>query len=183
MSSKIGDADVDPDLTAMLDMVMQLLMFFIICAGIIKAEKNEDVKLPRSSEAHLVEAVDKDSYFINLVPFHYADVAKRFPTSTSAERDEKERQLAIIKASFEEDEPCVIIPGDSMPKKPNELSLWLRDKAELAEKLSPDGKNHKIIVMRADRNLEYSLVFRLLKLCKTHGFRELRLRALIPEQK
>jgi biopolymer transport protein ExbD len=183
MSARIGDADVDPDLTAMLDMVMQLLMFFIICAGIIKAEKNEDVKLPRSSQAHLVDAVDKESYFINLVPFHYEYVARRFPSSTSAERDEKERQLAIIKANFEEDEPCVIIPGDWMPKKPNELGLWLRDKGELAEKLSPDGQNHKIIVMRADRNLEYSLVFRLLKLCKTYGFRQFKLRALVSEQK
>ena len=67
--SSSSEADTEPDLTAMLDMVMQLLMFFIICAGIIKSEKNEDVKLPRSDEAHLIDAVDRESYFINLVPF------------------------------------------------------------------------------------------------------------------
>jgi biopolymer transport protein ExbD len=181
--SSTTDADVEPDLTAMLDMVMQLLMFFIICAGIIKSEKNEDVKLPRSDEAHLIDAVDKESYFINLVPFHLEDINKRIPATTPLEQEDKNKQLELIRSLFFDDEPCVIIPGDPMPKKPADLGLWLQDKAELAQKLSPDGKNHKVIVVRADRNLDYALVFRLLKLCKANGFRELKLRALIPEKK
>jgi biopolymer transport protein ExbD len=181
--SSSSDADTEPDLTAMLDMVMQLLMFFIICAGIIKSEKNEDVKLPRSDEAHLIDAVDRESYFINLVPFRLQDVARRIPATTSIEQEERERQLTIIKNLFQEGDPCVIVPGDPMPKKPTELGLWLQDKAELAQRTSPDGKIHKVIVMRADRNLDYALVFRLLKLCKANGFRELKLRALIPEKK
>ena len=174
--------DTDPDLTAMLDMVMQLLMFFIICAGIIKAEKNEDVKLPRSDEAHLIDSVDRESYFINLVPFHEEDVARRMPATTTLQKEDRDKQMAIVKGMFQEGDPCILIPGDAMPKKPSELNLWLQDKAELAQRTSPDGKNHKVIVMRADRNLDYALVFRLLKLCKAHGFRDLKLRAMIPEK-
>src|SRR5579864_8457032 len=106
------ETDTDPDLTAMLDMVMQLLMFFIICAGVIKSEKNEDVKLPESTEAHLISAVDKDSYFINLIPYHFEDMARRV---TDKDRDEK---LKIIKTLFEEGDPCILIPGETYPLRP-----------------------------------------------------------------
>jgi biopolymer transport protein ExbD len=174
--SQTYETDTDPDLTAMLDMVMQLLMFFIICAGIIKSEKNEDVKLPDSSEAHLISAVDKESFFLNLIPYHYEDMARRI---TDKDRDEK---LKVIQGLFQEDDPCILIPGETYPLRPRELGAWLDKKAEFAQKTSPDGKIHNVIVMRADRNLDYALVFRLLKLCKSSGFRELKLRALVPAQ-
>src|SRR3954453_10778682 len=103
--SQSPENDTEPDLTAMLDMVMQLLMFFIICAGIIKSEKNEDVKLPRSDEAHLIDAVDRESYFINLVPFRPEDPPRRTPATTSIEQEERERQLTIIKNLFQEGDP------------------------------------------------------------------------------
>jgi biopolymer transport protein ExbD len=165
--------DTEPDLTAMLDMVMQLLMFFIICAGVIKSEKNEDVKLPESTEAHLISAVDKDSYFINLIPYHYEDMARRV---TDKDRDEK---LKVIKTLFEEGDPCILIPGETYPLRPRELGPWLEKKAEFLQSHSADGKIHNVIVMRADKNLDYALVFRLLKLCKSNGFRELKLRAIV----
>src|SRR5437016_697129 len=105
MSSPNVENETDPDLTAMLDMVMQMLMFFIICAQVIKSEKNEDVKLPRSDEAHLITAVDKESYFINLIPYRTEDVAKRLPSNTDEEKREKERKLKIIQDMFRENDP------------------------------------------------------------------------------
>jgi biopolymer transport protein ExbD len=167
-----SETDTDPDLTAMLDMVMQMLMFFIICAGFIKSEKNEDVMLPRSDEAHVIDAVDKETYMLNLIPYRAEDMAKRI-------HDPK--KLEVIKNSFQEGEPCIIIPYEEYPLRVVELDPWLQKKAEFAQKMSPDGKNHKVIIMRADRNLDYALVFRLLKLCKANGFRDLKLRALTPD--
>jgi biopolymer transport protein ExbD len=41
----------DPDLTAMLDMVMQLLMYFIMCVNFSSQEYSEDVKLPEAQSA------------------------------------------------------------------------------------------------------------------------------------
>jgi biopolymer transport protein ExbD len=168
-----NETDTEPDLTAMLDMVMQLLMFFIITAGVIKSQKNEDVKLPDSTEAHLIAAVDKDSYFINLIPYHYDDMAKR---TTGQDREEK---LKTIQGLFQEDDPCILIPGETYPLRTRDLGPWLEKKAEFLQAHSPDGKIHNVIVMRADKHLDYALVFRLMKLCKANGFRELKLRALV----
>jgi biopolymer transport protein ExbD len=170
------NTDTEPDLTAMLDMVMNLLMFFIICASVIKMERNEDVKLPDSSEAHVIAPSDRDSYFINLIPFQYEDMARRV---TGKDREER---LAVIRRLFpEEDEgkPCVLIPGETYPLRPHELAGWLQKKADFLKETSADGKVHQVIVMRADRTLDYALVFRLLSLCKSYGFREMKLRALV----
>jgi biopolymer transport protein ExbD len=41
----------DPDLTAMLDMVMQLLMYFIMCVNFSAQEYSEDIHLPQAQSA------------------------------------------------------------------------------------------------------------------------------------
>jgi biopolymer transport protein ExbD len=168
--------DTEPDLTAMLDMVMQLLMFFIICAGVIKSEKNEDVKLPESSQAHLIATVDQNSYFLNLVPYHYEDMARRVTG------DDREAKLEVIRGLFskeDEGKPCILIPKEPYPLRTRDLELWLEKKADYLKAHSSDGKIHYAIVMRADKALDYAMVFRLLKICKLKGFHELKLRALV----
>ena len=137
--------DSDPDLTAMLDMVMQLLFFFIVCAGFIKSEKNDDVKLPMSTEAHLISAVDQNSYFLNLVPYHYKMMEKR------TTGDDREKKLAVIRNLFaEEDEgkPCILIPTEPYPLRTVDLELWLDKKATDLKASSSDGKIHAVLVMR-----------------------------------
>jgi biopolymer transport protein ExbD len=176
MHHRFGHADTvdtEPDLTAMLDMVMQLLMFFIICAGVIKSERNEDVKLPDSSEAHLIAAVDRDSIFLNLIPFNREDMARRV---TGKDQEEK---LRVINNLFpNEGDTCILIPGETYPLRTIELEPWLKKRSEELLSGSKDGQIHSVIVMRADKSLDYAIVFRLLKLCKTMGFHDLKLRAL-----
>ena len=41
-----GSSDTEPDLTAMLDVVLQILMYFIVTANFIDQEKNPDLALP-----------------------------------------------------------------------------------------------------------------------------------------
>ncbi len=190
--------DTDPDLTAMLDMVMQLLFFFIVCAGFIKSEKNEDVKLPESTEAHLINAVDTNSYFLNVIPYNREDMLRRVgegdpdfvklykriqeygPTSASLTDDQAKRlkKMETIQNLFpDEGAPCILVRDEPLPLRTRDLELWLEKKAE--DLKGRDGQIHYVIVMRADKNLDYALVFRLLKLCKLKGFHELKLRAIV----
>ena len=137
--------DTEPDLTAMLDMVMNLLMFFIICASVIKAEKNDDVKLPESTQAHLIATVDQNSYFLNLVPYHYEDIARR----TIGE--DREAKLATIRKLFsaeDEGKPCILLPNEPYPLRTVDLELWLDKKATDLKRDSADGKIHAVLVLR-----------------------------------
>ena len=48
--SSIAD-HVDPDLTPMLDVVMQLLMYFILCVNFVNEEVSSDISLPDGQTA------------------------------------------------------------------------------------------------------------------------------------
>jgi biopolymer transport protein ExbD len=61
-----GDDNIEPDLTAMLDVVMQLLMYFIMCANFIAQENNADVLLPLASAARPLTRDDDDVIFLNV---------------------------------------------------------------------------------------------------------------------
>jgi biopolymer transport protein ExbD len=51
---------IEPNLTAMLDMVMQLLMYFIMCVNFAGQEYSEDVKLPDAQSARPMGKGDGD---------------------------------------------------------------------------------------------------------------------------
>jgi biopolymer transport protein ExbD len=61
-----GDENIEPDLTAMLDVVMQLLMYFIMCANFIAQENNEDILLPLATAARPLSKDDDDVLFLNV---------------------------------------------------------------------------------------------------------------------
>jgi biopolymer transport protein ExbD len=61
-----GDDNVEPDLTAMLDVVMQLLMYFIVCVNFIDQENTADVLLPVAQMARPLSRDDTDVLFLNV---------------------------------------------------------------------------------------------------------------------
>jgi biopolymer transport protein ExbD len=64
-----GGANViraEPDLTPMLDLVMQLLMYFIMCVNFIKEEVPTEVQLPRSQAARPIDKSEGDLLFVNV---------------------------------------------------------------------------------------------------------------------
>ena len=61
-----GDDNAEPDLTAMLDVVMQLLMYFIMCANFLGQEVVSDVKLPGSQAARPLDKTESEILFVNV---------------------------------------------------------------------------------------------------------------------
>jgi len=62
-----SDDSAEPDLTAMLDVVMQLLMYFIMCVNFIDQENTADVLLPVAQSAKPLSHEDNnDLLFLNV---------------------------------------------------------------------------------------------------------------------
>ena len=61
-----GDDNAEPDLTAMLDVVMQLLMYFIMCANFIDQENTAEVLLPVAAMARPLGKEESDVLFLNV---------------------------------------------------------------------------------------------------------------------
>src|SRR5581483_9239644 len=67
----------EPNLTPLLDVVLQLLMFFMMCVNFVTEQINEDIKLPDSESARPMDKGETDVLFLNLKPFALADFKDR----------------------------------------------------------------------------------------------------------
>jgi biopolymer transport protein ExbD len=56
----------NPDLTAMLDVVMQMLLYFIMCARLINEQTHGDIKLPVSQAAKPMTKGEGEVLFVNV---------------------------------------------------------------------------------------------------------------------
>ena len=62
-----GDSNADPNLTPLLDVVLQLIMFFMITVNFVQAESaNEKVILPAAQSAVPIDPTGDDYIFLNM---------------------------------------------------------------------------------------------------------------------
>jgi biopolymer transport protein ExbD len=162
------ETKAEPDLTPMLDLVMNLLMFFIICANFVNEEVDDLVKLPKSEAAKPLEQAESNVLFVNLQPWRVKDFRNRLTWD------------AMIKArgKFREGDPCITIFGKD-PMTLLELKFWLKQRYDDARKLSGKKDVNTAVVLRAHKDSDYLEVFRILDQVKTTGFKKLKLRAIV----
>src|SRR5438067_12199447 len=75
-----NDSTIEPNLTPLLDLVLQLLMLFMIC-GNYASESNDPVDLARSNTAKQLAddaapPTEGDFLFVTVKPYHNADGVK-----------------------------------------------------------------------------------------------------------
>jgi biopolymer transport protein ExbD len=166
-----GSAHTEPNLTPLLDVVLQLLMFFMMCVNFVNEQINEDIKLPSSQAVKPLDKSDTDVLFINVKPFLLKDFQDRLPSDV----------LARVQGKFSEGDECILVSGKE-PMRRNELLYWLRQEYEDAQKLAREhngsDKVNTLIVIRAHEDSDYGQVFEIFQKCKNVGYRRLALRAL-----
>jgi biopolymer transport protein ExbD len=63
VSSSLGGKNGEPNLVPLLDLVLQLVMFFMVCANFVMEQVNETIKLPAAySSKPLDKAADRTVY-------------------------------------------------------------------------------------------------------------------------
>jgi biopolymer transport protein ExbD len=157
----------EPNLTPLLDVVLQLLMFFMMCVNFVTEQVSEDIKLPKSTSVKPMDKADSDILFLNLKPFRLAEFEAKLPPDA----------LARAQANFREGDLCIQVVGME-PMKLIDLGPYLKHHYEDVERTSKDGKVNTAIVIRAHLDTDYTQVFEVLHMCKVKGYTRLKLRAL-----
>ncbi len=67
----------DPNLTPLLDVVLQLLMFFIMCVNFVAEQVSGDIQLPVAQSARPMDKSADDVLFLNLEPNGYLRIFGR----------------------------------------------------------------------------------------------------------
>ena len=166
MSSAPGGHDevkCEPDLTPLLDMVLQLVMFFMLCANFIMEQTNESVKLPIAVSAKSINKSQDRMVFINLtfpdkpgeksILDYSAGTTRIIMKSTNNLKDELERR-------YKTDE-------DLMRRKKKDAD-WAA------------GKGRSLIIVRADNRLDFKVVSEVMTAIRAANYSDVQLRALKP---
>ena len=83
--ANVEGSDADPNLIPLLDLVLQLVMFFIMVANFAAQETTAEVMLPQASSARPPDAGETDVIYLNLNQEGKLMVAGREPLSSLAE--------------------------------------------------------------------------------------------------
>ena len=160
----------EPNLTPLLDVVLQLLMFFMMCVNFVSEQVNEDIRLPRSQAVKPMDKTDPDVLFVNIKPFALKDFQDRLPGDV----------LARVENKFRPGDECILVLGKE-PMRQNDLLVWLKQQYKDAQRLAEQRGAKEVntaIVIRAHKEADYGQVYDIFKMCKDVGFRRLQLRAM-----
>ena len=160
-----ADAAHEPDLTPLLDLVLQLVMFFMLVVHFESEQRNEKVQLPKAGIAKGLVKNDKDRIlFINLLP------------QKNEETGDVSRTNAYI----------TVFEGTSMKEYTNQVQLrdYLNTEFEKDQKAAgsavwSSGKGRSVVVLRADKDCTFRHVYDTMTTIKTVGYSEVQLRAQV----
>jgi biopolymer transport protein ExbD len=142
------DIKAEPNLIPLLDLVFQLIMFFMICVNFVSAQVNEEIKLPIAQSARAMDKAEYEVLVLNL---------------------ESSGKLLVVGQAK---------PLTTVGEKKYFLKQYFADAKRTAEESGDrKGQVKTTVIIRADRNANYEQVFELMALCKETGFKKLQLRA------
>ena len=155
MSAAVGnEMKAEPNLTPLLDLVLQLVMFFMLVANFVMDQVNETIKLPTAIEA---KALDKtvDAYVILNV-----------------------NQQGKVLLGRSEDANVLEGPVQVRQHMKNVFEL---DKARTKPADWEKGKGRSVIILRAHKDCTYKMVHDVMQACRDAGYTDIQLRAVKAE--
>jgi biopolymer transport protein ExbD len=148
MSASVGSEGTDPNLTPLLDLVLQLIMFFMITINFVRADQFDDaIKLPVATSAVAMDSSAEDLVFLNL---------------------DASGKLVGTLGNFVLDTPEKIKVHLMQEKANLERSAKARGKGEVKI----------FVILRADKSCKYGDVWKVLDSCQRAGFKYWQLRAM-----
>lgn len=144
-----NDKAAEPNLTPLLDVVMQLVMFFMMCANFVMEQVNEDIRLPIAQSARPMDKSETDVRYLNVDHEGRVLISGREPLITPAE----------IKLYLQQEA--------------SDIKELERAKGGSGTDLKT------MLVIRAHKDTDFSRVYGVMRLGKDVGFRRLQLRAII----
>jgi biopolymer transport protein ExbD len=146
-----GGDRVEPDLTALLDLVFQLLMYFIVTVKFTSEQVPVEILLPEAQSAKPGSKDGLEPLFLNIdykrdrygnpVGYH------QFVTQINADQRNK---YSIIDLKFELGKVALSMPPDKTA-----------------------------VIIRAHKDVDYAEIYRVLAICKDLGYKHFKLKAIM----
>ncbi len=147
-SAPTGDKAAEPNLTPLLDMVLQLVMFFMLCANFVVEQSSKSIALPEALAARALDKSTQNFLMLNVDAKGSVQVGggEKFVT-------------AAVSTQFFRNQ----FDADKSRAKPADWDA---------------GRGRSVIIIRADKNCTYKQVDDVMAVCRKAGYQDVRLRTL-----
>jgi biopolymer transport protein ExbD len=154
MSASMESSDAaDPNLVPLLDVVLQLIMFFMITVNFVRVDQFDDsISLPVAQAAVPLDKTAEEWIFLNL---------------------DTNGKLVGNLLSFPLDTPGKLV-AHLKRENVDLLRVWQQKNPGR----NPDRDFKVVVVLRADKNCRYSQVWEVLDSCQRAGYRRWQLRVM-----
>lgn len=153
MQHREQSMEINPNLTPLLDLVLQLVMFFMITVDFVRADQMaEGILLPVAQMATPIDQTAEDWIFLNV--------------------DDNGKLKGLL-----ENEGIDVSSGQGLGRLKAYLSVQKQKRERTAKELGKKSVNI-VIVVRADKNARYEDVYRILDACSRVGYDRWQLRVL-----
>ena len=149
MSASVDSEGLDVNLTPLLDLVLQLIMFFMITVNFVRVDQFDgSIQLPLASQAVPIDNSAEDWVFLNL---------------------DSEGKLVGTLSTFVLDTP---------QKLKVHLQREKESLERIAQDQGKTGEIKIVVILRADRKCKNSDVWTVLNSCQLAGFKHWQLRVM-----
>lgn len=149
-----GEGECEPNLTALLDVVLQLVMFFMLCANFVMEQVNETIKLPEAISAKSIDSKVESYIMLNVNSQGQVLIGRENPEVL----DTPIKVRNYMRQQYDQDKERIARLG----------------KAAEWEK----GRGRSVIILRADKACTFKHVYDVMQSCKQAGYTDLQLRTL-----
>jgi len=163
MSHGGGDESAESDLTPLLDLVLQMLMFFIVNVNLATEQANPELRLPDSTSATPVSKPVVGDVYLN-------------QRVTNQELLDKLRNEDAIR--LQEDKSILFISGQE-PMSMAQARKWLKDEYD---KLGKEEAEKVTIHFRPDGDLDVNELMKLMQAVKDAKFKKIQMHALVKRE-
>ena len=143
----------EPNFTPLLDLVLQLIMFFMLSANFVMEQTAVEIRLPESIAAKAVEKTAQSIFFLNI---------------------NKEGRVILTPDQWEGD----IHTLDNAIKVENYLRRRANEERRRTKK-DPSTPLETVLILRVDRETEFRKTFEIMNACRRVGYERVQLRAIL----
>jgi biopolymer transport protein ExbD len=148
----------EPNFTPLLDLVLQLVMFFMLCANFVLEQTNVEIKLPEANAAKALEKTEDDPFFLNV---NSKGQVLLTPNQREGDIDTLDNEVQVY----------------------NYMARQAERSKKAAEARGEKWEKPKtVLILRVDRATPFDKTYPIMKACRRAGYDRVQLRVLLGSQ-
>ena len=140
----------EPNLTPLLDLVLQLVMFFMLCANFVMEQTSAEIKLPEAFAAKALDKGEEVPIFLNV-----NDQGKVLLTPDQRDKDGAETLDNEI-----------------------QVQQFMAQQASIEKRKTGKKETQSSVILRVDKQTAFEKTYKIMKACRLAGYQKVQLRVL-----